>query len=198
MDYITYVQEQIKSFKKESELIDSSLDEITPSKINTVLANFSNVQLGLFAEFERRKTEQKALKRSFQAWWDEKFVAKRKQLNPQTLPGSKWASKNEIESEVRVDNVQEFNKWQEQIDEIDGKVSFLYRLIEEWKSLGYRLNTLSENSRQEMASLGIESKIGNTRHRLHSFKEDSKEEISKLNRRKISNYAETNGIDEIE
>jgi len=169
-DYIEYVQEQINYFRKHSELIDHSANEITPQKINTILANFSNVQLALHSEYRRKHVELKTLKRKFQAWWDEKYVAMRKKLNPITLSGSKWLSKNEIESETRVEHAIDYEEWKEQVDVMEEQVSFIHQLMQDWSSLGYRLSILSDNSRQEMISLGVENKINSIQpHRTHSF-----------------------------
>lgn len=169
-DYITYVIEQIEYFKEQTNLIDQTQNEVTPPKLNKALANFSNTQLTLHAEYRRKDKELRKLRRQYQAWWDEKYVEKRRELNPTTLPGSKWLSKGEIESETRVSNKKEYEEWRDKLDDLEDQVDFLKSLRDEWSKHGAVLNTLSQNARQEMISLSIGEGTSNTQpYRAHAF-----------------------------
>lgn len=169
-DYITYVQEQIEQFKKYTNLIDDALGEITPSQVNYALANYTNVNIALNTEYQRKKSELDRKKRAFHVWWDEQFVIVRREMNPPTNPGTKWLSKQELESEVRSRNKDEYLGYRDDLDDLENQVNFLSRLLSQWADHGKMLTTLSQNMRQEMVSLGIQDRVDKTDpHRRHEF-----------------------------
>lgn len=192
-DYITYVQEQIEQFKKYTNLIDDALGEITPAQVNYALANYTNVNIALNTEYQRKKSELDREKRAFQVWWDEQFVVVRREMNPPTNPGTKWLSKQELESEVRSRNKTTYLQYRDKLDEIENQVSFLQRLLSQWADHGRMLTTLSQNMRQEMVSLGIQDRVDKTTpHRRHEFDatyvgENGNNGGNKTRRRKVTN-----------
>lgn len=190
-DYVDYVQEQIKQFKKYTDLIDENLNEITPAQINYNLAHYTNVNLGLNAEYQRKKNQLNKLKRDFQVWWDEQFVEVRREVNPSTLPGSKWLSKQEIESETRARHKSEYLQWRDEVDALEDSVAFLNRLLNQWAEHGRMLTTLSQNMRQEMVSLGLQERVNKTDpHRRPTFDEGK----TKTRRRKTTNITEAEEV----
>jgi hypothetical protein len=175
-DYVTYVQEQIKLFEKYTHLIDDALGEITPQIVNYNLAHYTNVNIALNAEYQRKKNHLSRTRRDFQLWWDEKFVTIRRAQNPASSPASKWLSKQEIESETRAQYKDEYLKWREDLDDLEDQVSFIQRLLQQWSDHGKMLTTLSQNMRQEMLSLGIQDRVNKTEpHRRHTFTDSTYE-----------------------
>ena len=53
----------------------------------------------------------------------------------------------------------EYWQFQDSIQEITHKVSFIKMLIDQWSRLDSVLNNLSRNMRQEMVSLSIENRL---------------------------------------
>ena len=155
MDYVAFVEEQIKKFRKNVELMVAG--EVSPASVYHNLAIYSDVNLSLNAEYQRYKSEYRKLRRDFDIWFDERFTTVRRSMNDLNLPASKWASKQEIESETRVQNKSEFLEWKEQLDEAEDRMEFLRRLLDQWKTHAYILQTISDNLRQEMRSLSLES-----------------------------------------
>lgn len=155
MDYIAFVEEQIKKFRKSVDVIEAG--EISPVLVYHNLAVYSDINLSLNSEYQRYKSEYKRILREFNMWFDERFVKVRREMNDIKLPASKWASKQEIESETRVQNKEEFLTWKDRLDEAEDRMEFFRRLLDQWKAHAYILQTLSDNIRQEMKSLSLES-----------------------------------------
>lgn len=154
--YIEFVQSTIEKYRKNVDLIHD--DRITPATINEALANYSSILFILTSEYQRKKAEAYETQLDFEAWWDEKFVEKRRALNDVNLPASKWASKQEIESEVRATYSVEYKAWKTVLFELDSKVSFYRQLLENWKKFDSILISLSHNMRSELKALSVEDR----------------------------------------
>lgn len=157
-DYVDYVETQLTVYKNATELIQDGNGEITPSEINKSLGEYSRVQVGLIAEYKRLQAQQQKMQNEFTLWWDEKFVEKRRELNPTSSPASKWLSKYEVESEVRVANKTEYLQRKEALDDMEARVSFLKGLLDAWKRHGDIIVSLSHNMRSELRSLSLEDR----------------------------------------
>ena len=107
-DYIEFVQDAIEKYQKNVDLVGNGY--ITPNMINEALANYSTVLFTLTSEYQRIKAQVYDLQVQFHSWWDEKFTLTRRELNDVNLPASKWASKQEIESEVRYRYKEEYHQ----------------------------------------------------------------------------------------
>ncbi len=154
-DYIKYVEEQLKIFRKETEVIDEGINEVTPLLINKSLAVYTQVNITINAEYQRKKKELFKHKNLFQSWWDERFVQIRREMNPTSITASKWLSKNEIESELRATHKEEYLKWKDEIDDLEMSKSFVLRLLDQWNTHSKILNTLSYNMQTELKSLKL-------------------------------------------
>jgi hypothetical protein len=157
LNYIEYVEQQIRRLKETSRLIQDG--HILPYKVNKALAEYEEVSLGLTAEYQRVKTINKVLNRKYQAWWDEKFLEARDSLNGDRVK-SKFASKAEIESQTRHNNKREYFEWQDKLDESESKVRFILRLIDNWRKEDQILIQLSKNMTTEIRALYVQSDAG--------------------------------------
>ena len=77
-EYISYIEEQIKFFQKNSVLNQNN--EITPLMINTTLANYCNVGVALIGEYNRKKYALYNIQKEYDKWYGKKFYAARKKM----------------------------------------------------------------------------------------------------------------------
>lgn len=157
--YFDYVEEQIESFQEYMQLFDKDKREVSPYVLQKALAEYTQILVGLTAEYERLDRDLRKMKREFGMWWDEKYCETRRILNPPTNPGNKWLSKGEIESETRVANKEEYLQKVEPVEEMEAKVSFVNKLIKAWSKHSDVLNNLSYNSRVEQRTIGNENHV---------------------------------------
>jgi len=153
------VNSQIEDFRKYSKLVDTMTNEVTPFEINSALACYTDVGVALNGEYQRKKIEHNKLLRLFEEWYDEKLVETRKRLQEESTSKSIKASLKEIESELRYNNKEKYYELQEQITEAESSVSFVLRLIDQWKKHSDILINLSQNMRTELRSLSIENRV---------------------------------------
>lgn len=154
-NYINYVQDKINQIKDTSDLIEDL--HILPQRLNYALANYIDVHLGLQAEYQRLIKEKKKLEKSFNMWWDEKFVETRDALRV-TRSASSSLSVKEIESQLRVDNKKSYMEKTEEIEDLQEQTDFIKTLIDIWNKEDKILVTLSNNMRTEMISLSVEDR----------------------------------------
>lgn len=161
-DYKEYVEQQLDQFSKYASLIDDASLEVTPELVNTALANYTNVNVALNAEYQRYKSELQKAERSFQLWWDERFTDVRKENNRLDIAGTKWISYKEIASETRMRYKEEYDQWASHVQELEDRVNFLRRLLDQWEKHGHMLAQLGQNMRAEMQSLGVQDRVNAT------------------------------------
>jgi len=155
-DYITYVEGQLKKFRRAINVIDrGDTNEVTPMLINRSLATYTQINSTLNAEYQRKKKELLNCKNRYQVWWDEKYVATRRRLNPDSTPKNKWLAKNEIESELRVEYKEDYLKMRDELDDLEMSQRFILRLLGQWESHHKILTTLSYNMQSELKALDL-------------------------------------------
>jgi len=160
-NYINYVMEQIENFKKQARLIDERACEVTPYQLNSGLANYTEVGSVLNMEYQRVKIELSTLTAEHLAWYDEKFVNKRKEMQDNVAKSTK-ISVREIDSEIRVQFKEEYQSQQALITDLEHQLRFLLRLQDQWKLHLRVLESLGNNMRVEIRSLSVENRINNT------------------------------------
>ncbi len=170
-DYISYVEEQIEKWEKHSRLINEENNTISPFLLNKVLGEYQGINLMLISELQRVKKEYFEIQSEFQIWWDEKYLKAKAVLNPLDGPASKWASTKEIESYVRVNEKNEFLIWNKKLFDKEARVSFMRRLMEQWRKFDSILVTISNNMRSEMKALSIFDRSNKTIENVKSGKE---------------------------
>ena len=154
-EYINFVINQINKYKKHVKF--TSVGDLQPWLINKALAQYTDVNLALNSEYERIKWEYQNFKEKFQAWWDEKFVKTREELNPVSLASGKWKSVKEIEAQTRYKYASEYAEWRNKLKVLEHKVAFYRRLLENWKTHKDILVNLSFNLRGELKALQLEN-----------------------------------------
>ena len=159
-DYFDFVEKQIEMFKKYSQLYDDHTVEISHIEVNNAMVYYSAVNGTLNAEYQRKKLEHKEIKEEFQKWWDEKYIEVKLSLESDR-PKSYNVPKNEVETNVRVSYAEKYKNYQNLITDLELAVSFLRRLMDQWKQHGNILIALSQNMRQEMKSFALENSVAN-------------------------------------
>lgn len=171
--YINFVEEQIRKYRDKSKLIISK--DIQPYLVNKTLAEYQDINLMLNAEYERAKTKFVEIQDAFQEWWDEVFLKAREYLNPLDRPATKWASIKEIEAYTRHNNKEQFRIWKRKLNDVDARMSFIKRLLDQWKKFDGILTTLSTNMRSELRALSIENRANDDRKIRATFPEPQKQ-----------------------
>jgi hypothetical protein len=156
-DYIIYAESVINEYKQVRDLTDNQF--ITPDQINTALSNFMRVSEVLIDEYEKSKIKMNAEKNDFQLWQDEKYLAVRQRENLKSYPASKWLSKEEIFSYVRVENKDEYLIKKSNLDLLEAKVSKFRQLCESYSRFSNLLKAMADNSRSQMSNLGLENRM---------------------------------------
>lgn len=157
-DYINFVNDHVEKYKGYTDLIRDAV-EITPEVINSALANYGKVYDLLIAEYYRKKADLKEVQLGFEEWWDGKFCEIRQEINKYDIAGTKWLSRQEIESETRNRNKAEYKDWQARLFKAEQEANFLSRKLEQWKKLDNILINISYNMRSELKSLSIENRM---------------------------------------
>ncbi len=155
--YIEYIEEQIAYFEKHSDL--NNKEEVTPVKVNTTLSHYTGVGVALIGEYTRYKYQLYNLSRDYDKWHSRKFYDTRKDMLAEFKSKTIKIAVKEIDNAVKVENETEYWKWQDQITDLELRLRFLQRLIDQWAKLDNVLNNLSKNMRQEMISLSIENRM---------------------------------------
>lgn len=157
-EYVEFVNEHVQKYHEYTDIVHEA-PEITPEIINTALINYGKVYDMLIAEYYRKKADHKDVEMGYQEWWDDKFCRVRRELNSYDIAGTKWLSKQEIESEVRVQYRDEYKIWQSKLFKAEQEMNFLARKLEQWKKLDNVLVNISLNMRSELKSLSIENRM---------------------------------------
>lgn len=156
-DYIIYAQSVINEYKQVKSLANNRL--ITPEQINTALASFMQISEVLIDEYEKSKIKLNVEKNDFQLWLDEKYIEVRQRENLKSDPASKWLSKEEIQTYVRVENKSEYMSKKSNIDLLEAKVSKFRQLCESYSRFSNLLKAMADNSRSQMSNLGLENRM---------------------------------------
>lgn len=167
IDYIAYVEEQIKLFNEISTLHRDK--EITPELINKALATYEQVNIGLIGEYNRAKINEYETRKRYEKWYDKTFSEVRKAMIKEVGDKPIKISVKEYETQLRVEHEEEYWKWQDAITIAENKTSFLLRLVEGWKKYDSILVTLSHNMRSEMFALSLDNRINSDRDTIRAF-----------------------------
>lgn len=156
-DYIDYVESQITYLREQLKLNNG--EEVTPLYINTVLSNYGNVGITLIGEYTRYKKLLFELQKEYSRWYDAKFMEVRRIMTSEYEGKTIKLSLKEIETGVKAKYEDDYWNWQDKINDMELRISFLRRLIDQWSKMDNVLNNLSKNMRQEMVSLSIENRL---------------------------------------
>lgn len=169
--YIEWVEE--KSKKVKDILKNLKKPDISLQEVKQIASERVATSLVLNAEYQRIKLIHKRKQEEFNIWWSEKFSKVRRELNPITLPGTKYSSKSDIEAEIIDKYKEEYTSYKEVLIELESQVSFFRHHIESWKSLQMDITNLVKIFQLEVYDLKmndsldseITNSIGRTRRR---------------------------------
>jgi len=157
MDYISYVEEVLEKYRKYTKLITN--DEITPSVINEALGNYTYVQMGLIAEYNRKKYMLYEAKKKYDYWYSGKFSVERKKMISEFQNKTIKIAQKEIEHELKTHNEDEMKSLEDSVYMAEEEVSYLSRLLGAWDNFSKILISLSNNMRSEMISLSLSDRV---------------------------------------
>ena len=155
---ISFVNTEIEKMRS-SLTIGSRSGEPTLYEVNQALCSYQEVNLGLIAMYNIAKVDHMKAKEAFDDWYAARYIEMREKLNPRELSAQKWYSQKEIEMTVRVDFKEEYQKYNDEVQEQDHKIAFMRRLLESWASYQFVLTQLSKNLVSEISGLGVESAL---------------------------------------
>jgi len=166
--YIDYVNNITDRFSKDVSLISSDGSEILPSEINFALGRYMLILPALIAEKGRLKIELEKIKLDYEKWYNDCFEKTRKLMEEQKESKSIKISVKEYESKVRYDYANEYYSWQERLIEKEEEAEYINQVVSAYKAFQNILVTLAQNTRTEMASLGLVDRMnaGNKRRRV--------------------------------
>lgn len=159
-EYIEYVNHIAKEFGNIAKLVRE--EEVTPQRLNYALAMYYEVADGLNSEYQRVKAEYLELDHQYTEWYDLKFEEARKEVIYEysaEIKGSIKPSVKEFEIRLRTKNSVEYAFWRKRLDTAESKMRFIIRKMDIHKKYDGILTTLSNNMRQEMRTLSLESRM---------------------------------------
>jgi len=157
-EYIRYVSETVKKYSEVNRLI-SKENEINPVDLNIALASYLETSMAIIAEYQRSKIEYYEISKEYEKWCDEKFIDCRNQMLKDNDAKSIKIAVKEIEATLRYQWKDEYYKRQDEVKSAEYRVSFLRRLVEQYKKFDQVLVTLSSNLRQEMRSISLPDRM---------------------------------------
>lgn len=152
-EYISWVLSTIDKYKKDVDIIHNG--EVPPWEIQKLLATYYTTQLGLIAEYQRNKRSISTIKRQYNAWWNSKVSEARKTLLS-TMPTGKFPALKEYSIKAQEDNEEEYNNWQEKIQQAEDKTDFMKQLLDSWSSFLNVIINLNKNMVSELRSLTVD------------------------------------------
>jgi uncharacterized protein YozE (UPF0346 family) len=153
-ELISFITTQIRKLKKYSTFENSG--DVKFYELNKMLCEYQNLNLGLISLYTMTKADYLREQKDFDAWWDEKYVTLRNEMNPKSALQQKWLAAKEIEVELKVRFKKEYNERKDQLIILERKVSFLQRLLDSWAGQKFILNNLSKNLIAEFAGTQID------------------------------------------
>lgn len=166
--YIEWVVNKIDLVQEYGKAINKP--DVSIYDLKSILSERLRVTLILGSEYQRFKKSFRVLKTEFDIFWDEKYTLTRRTLNPTTLSSGKWASKSDIESEVRFQYKEEYLKFKKELDELEDRISFLKRLMSSWDSISFDVSNYIKLIEIEVYSLNNSSstEISNKQRRVRT------------------------------
>ena len=151
--YIEWVMSVIEKYKKDVSIIHNG--EVPPYEIQRLLADYYRNHLALIAEYQRNKRSISTIKRQYNAWWNSKVSSARQELLSK-MPAGKFPALKEYSIKAQQDNEEDYNDWQEKIQQAEDKTDFMKTLLDSWSSFLNVLINLNKNMTAELRSLTVD------------------------------------------
>lgn len=152
---LTFVEEQVEKMRGYAKF-NAANGQPGFFELNRALSEHQIVWLGLVTLNAMAKIELSRAKEAYDDWFSEKYIDKRNELNPRSMAATKWYSTKEIEMYVRVENKEDFHKYDRALTMAEHKVAHIRRLLEGWSSQQFALARLSKNVEAEFGSGQLE------------------------------------------
>lgn len=149
-EYIEFVLQSIANYKKYTDELNSDIREIHPEDVQHLLAIYQSTKLGILSDWQRRKSNYRQLNRQFKKWWSSKLLESKDKL---TIPGKKYPAVKDYTIQAECDNAQEYEDWQNKLQDAEDKTEFMKLLKEDWDSFQKTLVTINDNMKSELRSL---------------------------------------------
>jgi len=131
--YIEWVGTSIEKYKFLSDSIDKP--DVTLSEVLQLSGKRTSTAFTLTSEYQRYKVLHKRKLKEYTIWWSGRFSEIRKELNPSSLPGSKFSSKSDIEAEIISRYTDKYSSFQDSIIDLENQVDFYRNIRDNWKGL---------------------------------------------------------------
>lgn len=158
-EYISFVEEMIRKYKKIGELIDSDTGTVTPEKINSALSLYYNMNLALCAEYQRTKIEFEAKSIDFQNWKDRTFEEAKATVLAEYESTRIKPSVTEFETRARTLHRAEYTERMMDLNEAESKMRFMLRMLETLNKYDSILTAISYNMRSELRALSLDDRM---------------------------------------
>lgn len=169
--YLDFVSQQVAAAENVISLIDDLKREVTPLRINTALAHFTNVSVALNSESHRKSKHLEYLEEELQAWMDARIIRIREQFVEDLGKSAAYKiSAKEIESAARAGDPEEYKRLRSQIIDLQAEVSWCNRTLIQLNKHGDILEQIGNNMRSEIRSLGVENRMNKPDMQIRSFK----------------------------
>ena len=171
LNYIIFVENTMAEYKETMQLAKD--DHLTPSRLNTALANYMVTGDKLLGMYAVAKAERLAVETNFEEWHDDKFMGVKQKVQAQLDKDGKTSKPavKELETQVRVENKIEYYALKRQTELAIFKERYFLRLVERFNRYDHILVALSNNMRQEMRTLNLENRMNydSTRNRVRAL-----------------------------
>lgn len=189
-EYVAFTVGAISNMKPLSKLIRDG--ELDPNQINFVLAEYTNILLGLINIQDKFVNTIELYETEFDKWFDPKYIELRNEINKDRI-ASKLATKEEIRIQVKVKYAEQYYEFQEHIRELKAKERYYGKLIKTWEREENVLRTISNNLRTEMSKIDFSYIIDrnklqdNTGYKNSVVRDPIKEEVIERTRQRRAN-----------
>lgn len=156
-EFLKFVQEKIKELSDKDNLGHQKI--VSFDALYGALQSYQQTYWSLLALYEKAEIERKQKDAQFKLWWDERFILIRQRENKLDMAAQKWASKAELESMTRIENRDEYLKWEEEMRKVEGVSSFLRRLMDQWLAQNHILGHLTSLIKTDVGTTNIGSRL---------------------------------------
>jgi hypothetical protein len=150
--YIEFVVSTLNKYKVFSDRLINSDVEVLPQDVQYVLAHYQSTKFGILLEVQRKMRLIRTIKRQYDKWWNEKVSKARAELLSK-MPAGKFPALKEYSIKAQEDNVQEYDDWQEKIQQAEDEYDFVKMLKSDWDSFQFVIQILNSNMTSELKSL---------------------------------------------
>jgi uncharacterized protein YqgV (UPF0045/DUF77 family) len=143
--YIKRAEDFIKRYGRIFKMMTDST--ITSFEVNASLVEWNQIVPEITTESIRKSNELIKINIAYQDWYDHKFIESKQKVMSEQIGKSTKPSQKEIETQLRIDNKEDYKKWQYKImlaqsdyDLIDRIRKDFYQVASNLQNINYSLN----------------------------------------------------------